>query len=153
MKRYLIVAAFFAFVLTGNAQTHEILFAEHYALTDQSFDGKYSGFLHNNDTPYILDEMGMPSGKHITFYENGTIEGTGMYNRGVKHGVWVRYADNGTLISQAYYNDGKKDGPWKIWDEQGNLRFEMHYKNGKRVKTWNMYDENGELIETNDYGK
>ncbi len=153
MKHLILLLSGIILFGTVSAQSHEVLIADYHNLTDQSFDGKYSGFLHNEDNPYRIDENGLVSGKHLTFHEGGALEGSGMYLEGVKHGAWLKYDEAGKLISSAYFNNGQKDGPWKIWDEQGTLRFEMHYKNGNRVKTWKVYDSKGDLVESKDYGK
>lgn len=153
MKHCFFLFASLIFTITLSAQSHEVLLADYHTLTDQSFDGQYSGFLHNHDSPYRVDDEGMVSGKHLTFHKDGALASSGMYLKGVKHGAWLKYDEAGKLISSAYYNNGQKDGPWKIWDENGTLRFEMNYKNGNRVKTWRVFDADGVLIESKDYGK
>lgn len=148
-----LVFLFLSVFLTTSLWSQEVvmLFGDQYVMTDQSFDGKYSGFLHHEDAPYTVDDDGLITGQHFTFYETGQIESKGTYQKGEKHGVWQRFDENGNKLSQAYYTYGAKDGPWKIWDEQGTLRMEMFYKNGKRAKTWKVYNEQGELVETKDY--
>jgi len=148
---FALIATFFSTAIWS--QEVVMLFGEQYVMTDQSFDGKYSGFLHHSDSPYVVDEEGRITGEHFTFFESGEVESKGTFQKGDKHGSWQRFDQDGNKLSQAYYTFGVKDGPWKIWDENGTLRMEMHYKNGKRVKTWKVYNAEGMLEESKEYGK
>lgn len=153
MKTFALTTAILFATLTAFGQKDILLFGEDRQLADQSYGGKYTGHLFNDEEMIRIDESGLITGKHLTFYEGGAVESSGMYLRGEKHGAWSRYAEDGTILSQGYFTDGKKDGNWKVWDENGTLRAEMNYKNGARVKTWKIYNAEGELTEEKNYDK
>lgn len=153
MKVSVLLISSLFITLTVFGQKDILLFGEDRQLADQSYGGKYTGHLFSEEEVLRIDASGLISGKHLTFHEAGSIESSGMYLSGEKHGAWSRYAEDGTLLSQGYFTEGKKDGTWKVWDENGTLRAEMNYKNGARVKTWKIYDEEGNLTEEKNYDR
>lgn len=151
MKNLLFAAIAAVFSSQVCSQDVVLLLGSQYNETDQTFGGKYLGYYNSASTPYIIDEAGRITGRHLTFHENGQLETVGNYRNGIKHGLWMSYDESGNALSQAYYTDGRKDGAWKVWDANGTLRCEMYYKFGKRVKTWKFFDESGSLIDDKTY--
>lgn len=148
---FLFTSALMLSSLSIQAQDVAILFGDHYHQTDQTFGGNYTAYQNANDVPYIVDDNGLITGKHLTFYDNGSLETKGTYLKGIKNGLWMSWDENGLTRTQAYYTNGMKDGNWKVWDENGTLRYTMHYKNGNRVKTWQVFDDKGAMIEEKQY--
>jgi len=58
-------------------------------------------------------------GKWSTYYDSGTLESEGYYEKGKKTGKWTWYHDNGLICSKEKYKyDYFKKG--KFWDREGN---------------------------------
>ncbi|MDZ4824317.1 MAG: hypothetical protein SH856_12740 [Flavobacteriales bacterium] len=71
----------------------------------------FTGVLYTNDRLIKARGMWLHDGKQfredgqfVFFYENGTVESSGQYDRGYKVGEWKRFADSGVEKPVRYYN-------------------------------------------------
>ena len=72
-------------------------------------------FHHTQEIKIFTDNKGnsrdtmilVKSGPYTKYFENGTLECSGTYNRGTKIGVWKHYNNKGKLIRTEQWSDGK----------------------------------------------
>ena len=77
------------------------------------------------------------------FYDNGTVEQEGTFNReGNLHGVWTSYDTEGNKVAVGKYNNGKKVGKWFFWVD--NALMEVDYKNS-RIASVNKWEGSTKL--------
>lgn len=61
-------------------------------------------------------QNGVPNGKHITYFDDGTIKEEGSYLNGDKTGYWVEYGPDMVtgeyIFSKGNYISGNRDGEW-----------------------------------------
>ncbi|MBK7668351.1 MAG: hypothetical protein IPJ32_14035 [Sphingobacteriaceae bacterium] len=117
----------------------------------------YSGSLELNEngikTAIVQIKNGQLHGDATYFFETGQLMRTGTHEIGLKTGKWITYNEAGLMIGLAFYTAGKKDGTWIAWDDNGKKRFEMNYKNGEKVGTWIQWDENGALFSSKSFSQ
>ncbi|MCK9612414.1 MAG: hypothetical protein PHR81_00220 [Bacteroidales bacterium] len=93
----------------------------------------------------IVDESGYKQGPWKEYFDNGQVEGEGIYANSLKQGQWNYYFRSGKIEQKGTYNkNGKPEGRWIWYYESGNVRREEYYKNG-------LYD--GKHLELSDSEK
>lgn len=93
-----------------------------------------------------------------TYYKNGVISSTTVYNKaGKKDGVSNKFDKNGNIVSSEIYRNGyllRKgiidekglyQGLWEEYYLNGKMKSKGEYKNGKKYGKWQYFFSNGKL--------
>lgn len=98
-------------------------------------------------------ENGVPTGKFIETFTNGTIGKEGQYDKaGKMTGQWIERDQKGKILSDQTYKNGVLEGPAKTYFTDGTVEKMAMYANGNRhgLTTEYHYGTNGQVkSETN----
>ena len=84
-----------------------------------------------------------PIGEFVTFNRKGKISRIIYYDfSGKKNGLSKSWFDNGNISSSEIYQNDKKEGKWKYYHYNGNEACRLYYKNDSILKTI-IYNEKG----------
>ena len=72
-------------------------------------------------------QNGMFNGEVKSFYPDGQISASSIYEMGTANGSAVRWFANGVKKSEGLVLNGKPAGLWKYWKEDGSLLMEKQY--------------------------
>jgi antitoxin component YwqK of YwqJK toxin-antitoxin module len=93
---------------------------------------------------YIFNE---PTGKYLSYYQNGSICQEGEYEVingvGVKIGVWKTFYTNGNIAQQTEFFQGSANGLNEKRYKNGNLQLRQNFDSGIKVGSEEYYSENG----------
>ncbi len=99
------------------------------------------------------------------YFSDGTIQSSGSFVEGEKHGVHRDYDKEGTIIASRVYEYGTEvaqgiigksgtlEGEWEERYENGELKEAGTYENGLRTDKWKFYSEEGKLIQSGSFRK
>lgn len=90
---------------------------------------------------------GVPDGKLLAWYPNGTKQVEGELHGKTHAGVWKAWYDNGQLKRQGAFKDGKEEGEFTWYFEDGKKSKEGSYHEGAEVGVWSWYHDNGRLMQ------
>lgn len=79
---------------------------------------RYSRKISEDGTKWVRD------GLFTSYYTNGNISSTGLYDNGLETGHWTDYHENGNIAAEGEYANGKESGKWLYYDENGNFEEE-----------------------------
>lgn len=104
--------------------------------------GKYIEWYKDGSVKIIgnYNEKGIEDGEFKKFYENGQIEYIGFIDYGEYDSIWISYYKNGVIAKEAYYNKGKRDSIWKFWTDEGELYYIEKYKNDTLIHKEQLID-------------
>jgi antitoxin component YwqK of YwqJK toxin-antitoxin module len=119
---------------------------------DNNRTGKYERYYNYPEKALKSEavyEKGMAIGEYKSYYRNGKLDETGLYNKsGEKDGIWKNYYDNGNLSSEESYSDGKWHGSTKYYDLSGKMIEEYIYKNDI-LQEYKAFDLAGNIVYQN----
>jgi len=75
-------------------------------------------------------KMGRRHGKTILFYENGNTKESGNYVEFKRDSLQLFYYENGELEEKSFWTMGKRNGKYKSYYKNGNIKEEITYRNG-----------------------
>lgn len=100
----------------------------------------------------IVLEDGSRDGPWKELYSDGSVRGTGTYDKGKRVGPWTFYHPDGSVEQTGTYTKtGKPDGTWKWFYPGGRLLREETYYNGLKDGLSEEFDESGILVEKGEY--
>ena len=85
------------------------------------------------------------SGEFIETFENGNLQGKGIFKNGTLNGERITYYENGKVKFQRFYKNGIPDGKSSENYEDGTLKQNGIFKNGKEDGEWKFYYPNGKI--------
>ena len=74
--------------------------------------------------------------KFDRFYESNQLVEQGAFDYGLKNGVWKTWNEDGSLNQTIEWNRGLRDGDFRSYDALGNLIEKGSYKKDKRNGSW-----------------
>ncbi|MCU0369843.1 MAG: toxin-antitoxin system YwqK family antitoxin [Bacteroidales bacterium] len=152
MKRYLALSFFMLIIISSFGQARQGSDKLYYDENGKLFTGISYDYYPDSTVKAVIElKNGEPDGVTKIYFENGQLEETRSFKKGMMHGKWESWNRDNIRIAEANYVDNKKDGKWFVWDNNGVLRYDMTYKNGMKTGTWFMYDENGKLTDQKRY--
>ncbi|MGL4687882.1 MAG: toxin-antitoxin system YwqK family antitoxin [Fusobacteriaceae bacterium] len=115
---------------------------------DKPFTGMTSFF---RDRSFYKD--GKPTGKWLSFYENGDLKSIENWENGLLNGKYIIYKKNRVkIIEQSFFN-GKEHGKYVIYHENKKIHILGEFNNGKPCGEWEFYNEEGILYGRNNFKK
>jgi antitoxin component YwqK of YwqJK toxin-antitoxin module/predicted negative regulator of RcsB-dependent stress response len=77
-------------------------------------------------------------------YENGLLQGEGLFKNNTLNGDWIFYDGNGRKISEGFYNKkGEKEKTWTWYHDNDAIKEIAFYKDGKTTGENKWYYDNG----------
>ena len=123
MKTLLTLAFTWLFALSGSTQNG----------SDKEYLNNVFQTVSKSEAVYYQETSNQADGSitcHV-YFMNGDIRMTGRYiqetNELVKHGMFTYYYDNGSIESSGYYEKGIKVGSWKRFSSNGVQRPDRFY--------------------------
>jgi uncharacterized protein len=116
----------------------------------------------------------IPHGAVKKWYEDGQLNVSGFYAKGIREKTWYAWYPNGQIESKFSFENGKPDGKSEVWFENGKVKIEkqfgkngleglsrewlenglqkaaINFKDNKKHGYSTYWDENGDSLE---YGK
>ena len=86
------------------------------------------------------------------YYENGILKMEGTYANDVRQGNWTSYFPDGKVQSTGIYEKGLRVGPSKVYYENGHLWMDGYYVDDHKCGEWVFYDEQGYELQRVNYG-
>ncbi|MES2690374.1 MAG: hypothetical protein V4658_08225 [Bacteroidota bacterium] len=96
----------------------------------------------NMDAAAVADNL---TGKVTYYFGDGSIQTTGTFAKGYRHGDWKWLYVNGKTETTGSYANGKETGIWKYYYDDGTLQKEENYENGTKKGSYKFYDREGLL--------
>ncbi|OEJ99700.1 toxin-antitoxin system YwqK family antitoxin [Roseivirga misakiensis] len=90
-------------------------------------------------------ECGVLTGTPKTFFEDGTINSSGIVKDGKYNGMHNTYYPDGTIYSYGVYKNDLLDSTWILNDVFGNLSVKREYKDGEISGDVFNYHKNGKV--------
>lgn len=132
---------------TGEKQGEETLIQ----IAPDVMVGHYAEYYKNGRLQEVgrQDDQGKLDSTVVSYYENGQVSESHIYEHGKLKGAYVAYYEDGKTFVKGVCTDDCRVGQWNIWDKNGNLVFmedystalnpTIHiYKNGNQ--TYKEYD-------------
>ena len=85
------------------------------------------------------------TGEWKGYFEDGTLQWIGQYNKGLKSGKWFEYFENGNIKTNLTYEKNKREGLFKLYYENGKLKSIGIIKSNVVVGEYEEYFDNGQL--------
>jgi len=82
-------------------------------------------------------------GKHIEYYDNGSIKEIGFYKEWKRDSVWTYWYENGNMDSKISWRNGKLNGTISHWHENGVKSDSGFYKGGEEHGQYLQWHKNG----------
>ena len=92
---------------------------------------------------YEDDNCKVKEGWFMYYYPDGTRASGGKYTKNLRHDNWKTWYENGQLNDSVIYNMGTIQGGAKSFHNNGVLAAEGNYLMGNFDGPWNFYHENG----------
>ncbi len=102
-----------------------------------------------------VDENNQRTGKWESYYDDGALKETGVYQNDQKTGRWKTYYPSGTLKHEITYTNGIAKGPAKFYYRDGTIweegfwdethwegEYNLYHANGQKFYQWH-YNDNG----------
>lgn len=86
------------------------------------------------------------------YYDQGALMMEGPIANNVRQGEWTSYFPDGKVQSTGIYEGGLRTGAAKIYHENGQLFMDGFYANDFKCGEWVFYDEQGYEVDRRDYG-
>lgn len=179
MKKTFYLLIVFFITITVPAQYHKEYYAidgrlrEEGMLKNGKKQGEWKSYSPHNYLSGITNyEMGIEEGLDTGFHENGKIQSTRTFRKGVLIGEYKAYYDddktveeyinydtgetksyhrNGQLEKIGFKIDNEKNGEWKTFYQNGQLSEIGNYQNGIQNGEWKRFYENGQISEIGNY--
>ena len=94
---------------------------------------------------------GVPHGKWLQFYPNGSLKCIENWNEGKLSGKYILYKNDETKILENNYFNGKDHGKYFMFHENGGKYITAEFEHGKPIGIWYYYSDHGKLVGTNDF--
>jgi uncharacterized protein len=100
-------------------------------------------------------------GKGNTYWEDGSVKGSGTFKNFQKDGMWTLFHKGSTAkIAEGNYINDKQNGPWIFYHKNGTKSSEGTFEDDQKTGQWFGYYETGEkmwevkyVIRNTDMGK
>lgn len=86
------------------------------------------------------------------YYESGMLMMEGPVADSVRTGEWISYFPDGKVQSTGVYQDGLRVGKAKVYYENGHLMMDGYYVDDHKCGEWIFYDEQGYELQRVNYG-
>ena len=90
-------------------------------------------------------DLGKKDGKHLKWFDDGTLSYEAHYKTGKLHGAVKTWWRSGTLRSQGNYSLGKVDGTQRQWYKSGALFKQLNYTMGLQEGMQKAWRQNGKI--------
>jgi antitoxin component YwqK of YwqJK toxin-antitoxin module len=105
-------------------------------------DSLYTSYFQNGKIKSTgIYQKGKPSGLWEYFYENGNPKMSGEIKDNENVGIWSYYYENGKINMMGEVHRGLREGEWKYYYENGNLKSSGTFKKDEKEGSWNYYYE------------
>lgn len=91
--------------------------------------------------------------REVDYYETGIMMMEGPVKNDLRDGEWTSYFPDGKVQSTGIYQDGVRTGKALVYHENGHLWMDGFYKNDQKSGLWIYYDEQGYEFQRVDYGE
>jgi antitoxin component YwqK of YwqJK toxin-antitoxin module len=127
-----------------------------YSLVDSLPDGQYMIYYDTLKQNLFFKGNIVNGGKDgiwTWYYDTGIKQKEAQYLSGVEHGTYISYYPNGQMNLSMVFNMGLKDGLITKWYSSGIKSMEGTTSKNTPIGTWNKWDENGILTSTTTYSE
>lgn len=97
-------------------------------LTTQAFSQQIEKYWMYEIDPETIHYEKIDTVKHVTIY-------SGLFINNLKHGEWVGYWENGEIQTTIRFKRGLKHGTCKSYDQKGRLVIKKRYKNNHLISS------------------
>ena len=103
----------------------------------------------DNNVP--KDNVSVPDGESLSYYENGELKEKSFWKMGRRHGKTILFYENGNTKESGNYIEFKRDSLQLFYYENGELNEKSFWTMGKRNGKFIKYYDNGEKKSEYDY--
>lgn len=96
-----------------------------------------------------LDGVYVFDGEYRAYHENGQLQISGQYQRGVEQGPWHWFDETGRQVARCEYRDGV--GEYRAVHAGGEAWWSGRMQRGKRVGEWEERDAEGRIVKRGAY--